>query len=333
MKQFHEPMELFVEVFEPLTLPNHSITSISQLCKIQRILDDPVRRTVATLEKRFRGSLCAVENHRLILNPLGYNVWKLARQERALAESGEEATETLTVECAPYLAEMLFPNVLPGLMKGFGGLIGLRIFNLDAGAVRQNIAAHITDFGIGIFGDDARSGVEALDARITASVAIPTGHRLQDGVGAVASADLRPDDRILISREALGLPGLGQWLQSIERANRIECDSPNLIRRCVEARLGLGLIFGFGGEGQRDGLTVRPIAGVEEQRLCFYLPRRAADLSEPARALMDEIRKHLESLKAESRVSAEPATVSTPLAVGDGDFGGNPMTSLEESNS
>lgn len=334
MKRFYDAIVLFAIVFEPLTRPNHGITSVSQLCRKKRIDEDLVRRYAAKLEKKYSAPLFEVRNHRLELTALGQRVLlEVALKDLALVESGEEAIETLTVECAPYLAEALFPKILPAFMQDFGGPIALRIFNLEAAAVQQNIATHKTDFGIAILEDGAGSGVEALDANIAALLAIPSGHRLQDHVGPVAASDLQLDDRVFIPGEALTLPDLGEWLKSVKSANRVECDSLNLFRRCVGAGLGLGVILGFGGECQSDGVTIRPISGVKEQRLCFHVPRRSADLSEPARALMDEIRKHLESLKANSRGSMEPAAVSTPLAVSNGDSSELPTTPSEGTRS
>ena len=67
---------------------------------------------------------------------------------------------------------------------------------------------------------------------------------------------------------------------------------------------------------------------------CLYevaSERQLADLSEPASTLVDRIRKQI--LKGESRFSTEPATVSTPSPVGNGNSGGFPITSVEETNS
>jgi DNA-binding transcriptional LysR family regulator len=258
----------------------------------------------------------------------------VACQVRDLEENAANAAETLSAEFAPYLGEALLPLVLPGFLAAFGGLLRLRICNLDAASVKQNIAGRQTDFGMGFLEDgEARSGVEVLEARIPWVALIPPGHKLQNGVGPVAGSDLLPDHRVFIPRECLALPGLCQWLKGVEGPYRVECGSPNMIRRLAAARLGLGVTLGLGLEDLSDGLTVRPIAGVEEQRLCFYLPRRADDLSEAASALLEAIRRQVEILKDESRISTEPASDSTPLPVGGSDFGGLPQTSLEATKS
>ena len=90
MIPFYDAMDLFADLVERLTRPNHGITSMSQLCKMERIPDDLARRNVAKLEERFRGRLIQVENHRLSLSERGHRVRKLALQERAVAEVGED---------------------------------------------------------------------------------------------------------------------------------------------------------------------------------------------------------------------------------------------------
>jgi DNA-binding transcriptional LysR family regulator len=334
MRQFLHAIVLFAFLGEPLTRANHGYSSMSQLCRRLRVDEDLCRRAVAHLEERFHGPQIAVENHRLTLTTLGRRVWMLACQVRDLEENSEDAAETLSVEIAPCLGEALLPLVLPGFLAAFGGLLRLRICNLDAASVKQNIARRQTDFGMGFVEDgEARSGVEVLGARIPWVVLIPPGHKLQNGVGPVAGTDLRPDDRVYIPCEALTLPGLCQWLKGVESAYRVECDSPNLIRRLAARGLGLGVTLDLGLGDISDGLAGRPIAGVEEQRLCFYLPRRADDLSEAASALLEAIRRQVEILKDESRISTEPAGDSTPLPVGSGDFGALPLTSLEATKS
>ncbi len=335
MKQYLDALTLFAFLGEPLTHPNTGYSSMSQFYRRHRIDDDLGRRALAHLEKRFHGPLIAVENHRLTLTTLGRHVWESACRLRDLEENTANAAETLSAAFAPSLGEALLPRVLPGFLAAFGGLLRLRIGDLDAASVKQNIAGRQTDFGMGFVEDgEARSGVEVLEARIPWVVWVPPGHKLQNGVGPVAGTDLRPDDRVFIPREALALPGLCQWLKGVESAYRVEMrDSPNLIRRLAARGLGLGVTLDLGREDLSDGLAVRPIAGVEEQRLCFYLPRRSADLSEAASALLDALRRQVEILKGESRISTEPAGDSTPLPVGDGDFGALPMTSLEATKS
>jgi len=334
MKQYLDALTLFAFLGEPLTRANHGYSSMSQLYRRRRIDDDLGRRALAHLEKRFHGPLIAVENHRVTLTTAGRRAWELACQVRDLEENAEDAAETLSVEIAPCLGEALLPLVLPGYLAAFGGLLRLRICNLDAASVKQNIARRQTDFGMGFVEDgEARSGLEVLEARIPWVALIHPGHKLHEGVGPVAGSDLRPGDRVFIPREALALPGLCQWLKGVESAYRVECDSPNLIRRLAARGFGLGVTLDLGLGDISDGLAVRPIAGVEEQRLCFYLPRRAADLSEAASALLDAIRGQVETLKGESRVSTEPAGDATPLPLGDGDFGAHPVTSLEATKS
>jgi DNA-binding transcriptional LysR family regulator len=302
MNQIHDEIELLAVVADPLTRLNHGYASISQLCRRLGFSDDFVRRGLAKLERRFHGPLIGVENYRLTLTALGQPVFELARRLRDLGTNGEDSTEILTVECAPILAEMLLPQVLPSFMEVYGGLLSLRVCNLVAASVRQNIAAQRSAFGFGcVQDDDARDGIEVLEARIPWVVLIPAGHRLQSGVGPVADTDLRPDERVFVCGEVSALPGLRQWLQGVESAYRVECDSFHLIQRLAKAGLGLGVTLDFDCEGQSDGVSVRPIADVQEQKLCFYLPRRAADLSEPARTLADAIRKHFEVWKDESR--------------------------------
>jgi len=268
------------------------------------------------------------------MTALGRRVWKVACQVRDLEENTEDAAETLSVEIAPCLGEALLPPVLPGFLAAFGGLLRLRICNLDAASVKQNIARRQTDFGMGFVEDgEARSGVEVLEARIPWIALIPSGHNLQNGVGPVAGSDLRRDDRVFIPREAFALPDLCQWLKGVESAYRVECVSQNMIRRLTAAGLGLGVTWDLGCEDLSDGLTVRPIAGVAEQRLCFYVPRRAADLSESASALLDAIRRQVEILQRESRVSTESAGEATPSPVGGSDFGALPISSLEATKS
>jgi DNA-binding transcriptional LysR family regulator len=335
MNSFYDPMDLIADLFEPLTRPNHGITSVAQLCKIKRIPEDFGRRNVAKAEERFRGRLTQVENHRLTLNDKGRRVWNLALQERAVAENGEGAIETLTVECASYVAEAtFFTRAISEFVAAFGGLVRLRICNLEAASVRQNIAGHITDFALGLVDDDdGRSGIEPLEARVSAVLGIPVGHRLQNGVGPVSGSDLQPEDRLFISPDALTLPGLHDWLQGVASGNRLEFDSHALIRRCAATGLGLGVSLCVDGKEMTDGLKSRLLAGVNAQPLCFYLPRRAAELSEHATALVDVIRKHQEIPKNLSQTSTEPTTPSIALSIADGEIDKSPITSLEETNS
>jgi DNA-binding transcriptional LysR family regulator len=293
MNQFHDEMELFAALVEPLTRPNHGYASMLQLCRRIRIGDDLCRRGVAKLVDRF-GPLIAVENHRLTLTAQGRRVWEVARQVRALGENGMDGTAILNVECSPFLAEVLL-QVLPGFLGVFGGVLGLRICNLDEAAVKQNIAAHRTDFGIGLIPaeDEVHSGMEVLETKVLWVLLMHTGHRFQDGIRPVAGSDLRPDDRIFLPSDAMQVPSLGQWVKGVDAHNRVECDSLTLIRRVAAAGLGLGVTIGLDCVDTIDGLVVRQIAGVEEQRLCLHLPRRAANLSEPAVALLDAIRGYV----------------------------------------
>jgi DNA-binding transcriptional LysR family regulator len=333
MSAFYDPMDVIADLFDPLTRPNHGFTSVSQLCIVTRIPEDFGRRNVAKVEGRFHARLIQVENHRLMLSDRGRRVWKLALQERAEAENGEGPTELLTVECAPCVAEAAcVAKALSEFKKDFGDHMRLRICDLEAVSVRQNIAGHITDVAIGLAEDgDARSGIEALQATASAGILFPEGHWLQSGVEPVAGSDLKRDEQVFISADALTLPGVREWLQGV--VNRVECDSHALIRRCVVTGLGLGVTLRLDGEDMADGLRSRSLASVDSQRLCFYLPRRATELSELARALLEVLRKHLETPKNESRIATEPATVSTALPVAAGEIGGLPITSLEETKS
>jgi DNA-binding transcriptional LysR family regulator len=313
MNHFHDEIELLVVICEPLMRPGHGIGSLSQLSRRVRVGDDLLRRTLTKCEERFHGPLIGVENHRLQVTALGRRVLEPASRLVALTENGQDICETLTVEIAPCLAEGgLLTESLTAFLQPFSGLIRLRFCDLDIGAVRENISdRRTTAFGIGFAAEDEepRSGMELLPAKLAWTVLISPNSSLHGNSGPVAGNDLHPDSRIFLPAEAQGLPGFRQWLQKVEPAYQTECSSPGLIRRLVRAGQGLGVALDLGGDAE-DGLAVRPISGVEKQRVCLYLPRRAADLSEPARALLDGVRRFVGELQGGTRVRGAKKTAA-----------------------
>jgi hypothetical protein len=310
MNYMTDDLEQGYDLLNPIMPPNHNISSMLQLSRVGSFTDDTARRLLARLSERFRGPLFSVdEKHRLVATPLGREVWDLGRRVKALIDNGRASAELLTVEIDPALAEVASQVLRGSFMEVFGGLVSMRLCRLNATMVKANIANAQTTFAFGLAQDESENGTEVLDGEFRWAALVPHGHRLSAAVGPIAGSDLRPDDRVCLPCEAWMQPGIRKWLDLVEEPYRIECDW-TLVHRLAAAGFGLGLTLDFNGP-QSEGLVVRPIAGVQEQKLCLWLPRRAAELPEPALALIDAIRLVV------SRLGAEPADTG-PVADSNG---------------
>jgi DNA-binding transcriptional LysR family regulator len=325
--KIHDPMELaVVNMIDVIKLPNHNIRSTTQHCRVGGVDEDHWRRELPKLENRF-GQLIDTENYRLVPTAKGLDVCEAYRRLQRLAVNGKDTTEMLTVECDA-VGEELLRRAMPTFLEVFGP-VRLRICKLEQTNIKQNLAGRRTHLGIGAIcrGDDVNGGMEVLKTKPPFwGVMTPDGHRLQDGHGPVTSADFRPNERIIVHSDAAGLPGLREALKVVESGYRLEVDSLAAIPRFVAEGLALGVTLAWGDEDVSNGLAVRPIVGAEEQRLVFYLPKRAADLTEPARALMDAIRH----LAAEASIAPETVETTT-IPLGNGSVAEIPLSyPLEE---
>jgi hypothetical protein len=311
MKSHNGLESVVVDMIDAITRPNHSVRSTTQHCRVGGVDEDHWRRELPKLENRF-GQLIDTENFRLVPTAKGLDVCEAYRRVCALAVNNQDTTEMLTVEC-DCVGEQLLRRALPTFLEVFGP-IRLRICKLEPTNIKQNLVTRRTHLGIAAMSvsEDVNGGMEVLKAKPPFwGIMIPDGHRLKGHGPVVAGSELR-NERIFVPSEAAGLPWLREALKGVDSSYRVECDSA-AIPRFVAARLGLGVILALGCEDGSNGLAVRPIAGAEEQRLVFYLPKRAGDVTEPARALMEGIRHWA----AEASIGPETADApSIPLVNG-----------------
>jgi len=301
-----DDLSVFYELVGPLRRPGHGFVSFMQLCKRQGLGDDRGRRAVGGLEGRWHRKLIGTdERRRLFLTADGLRACDLAVQERLLrGGNDEDNAETVTAEMPPAIAAAVLPDVLPGFLEIYAGLVQVRIVPLVASAVKANIANRCTTFGVGWSDDDAPAG-DTLPVTIPWCGVGSALHRLHASDAPLEAAELQDEDRVLIPGDMGALPAIRSWLEQVPLSNRLECDCWAAIRKLAASGIGLALLLDLNPNEKDSALFKRPLAGVEGMKLRLYLPRRAADLSEPAQALVDGIRRAVESRFASGEASGD----------------------------
>ena len=307
---------------------HHRVVSMGQLAKLAGVSDDMARRCLERLKKQLNDKelIVSVEG-RLSFTAAGKKLLHLFNELFALAKHGEAPPELLTVEADGLVVESLFPAALSSFLELWGSFTQLRIGPLDGSSVRQRIQEGITALGIG-YGDSSETilPAEILGPKIPWVLLVPRDkHRLASLDVNVTAEQLRGDDRVFASRQALAFSDLTTFLAAVPQPNRIECNS---VIALVAAGLGLGIVPDFGNQ-EIEGVSKLVIQNVEPVQPRLFLPRQGAGaLSKPLQCFVQALRKAVE---------ARYATVTPPLLFAAETVNGSPaeqlLTSLEETNS
>lgn len=285
-----DDLQLYTEVAGLLGRPNGFVSSWNGLGKRLRLNDDRPRRAVVRLEQTFRTALVESKNNRLTLTVAGKRLFTQVEKLLALrsAFADLDALESLTVEVDDDLSAWLFPTLLPALFDEFAGAVQLRLCPLDTGRVAANIAAGLTNFGLGLDVVDSPAG-EAVEPGFGWRLVVPASHRLSS-LTADEVPQLGPVDRVFL---ALGrVPaGAEELIQHTLRPNRVECGSFHTVLATVAAGHGVGIVPDF--LPAPTGCRVIPLADLQAGYCVLYLPRSEEMLSDPARVLLGLVREAL----------------------------------------
>jgi len=308
MSRVFEDLAIFVACGSPLTRPNHAFTSINQLARRSRAgSDDKLRRTLARLEQAMNDPLIQTEGRRLVLTEVGCQL--LTHSERLLAigkgRPEAEPVEFLNVAVADSVG--VLAHSAADFLAEWNGLVGLRFHTLDAETVQEQIAAGSVAFGLGWAADDIMGTTERLEPGFMWQMLVPSTHRLAESAEPLTGDQLGETERVIVPPLGAASAQVNEFLASVPPANRIDADCSETVREFVASGLGIGLDITGGTERCAERLCWRPVAGLEPEYLCLYLPRHHADkLSAPALFMVDAVRRTVQGAGAIVASSTQP---------------------------
>ena len=308
MSRVFEYLELFVTCGTPLDRPNHSISSFNQLARRARVDDDKLRRTIDRLAQGLSDPLIRTHGRRLVLTEVGHDLLTHAERLLAVGKGRPEAepVELLNVAIADGIGSVLARSTAEFLTE-WTGLVGLRFHSLDAGAVREQIAAGTVAFGLGWAADDGAGAGERLEPGFPWRLLVPHSHRLAGTDAPLAGDQLGETERVIVPPLGTVSAQVNEFLAPVPPANRIDADSSETVREFVASGLGIGLDITGATERCTERLCWRPVARLEPEYICLYLPRHHADkLSAPALFLIDAVRRTAQGASAIVASSTQP---------------------------
>ena len=284
-----KPFEVLVEGVRPLTLPQHTVTSLALLARVTKIQPDLFKRTLTAFSEEFGGDpLVSLRERRYMLTPAGWKLFKLGNELLLLGrgEGGEQPSEVVTVEVAAAIDFRYLSDPIRSYHEEYGGLVTVKFVPYEAESIRNNLTSGVTCFGLAFVDPEGASGASLLERPVPWSVIVPGEHTLADSPTPIPVEGLASSTRVFVPAEfaetLTALVGRG--------SNTIILPTPEAVRAAVAAKLGVGLDLDFGCYPDPEPFFRLPAAGVKSLRLGLYLPRKAESLTEAAKCLLDLIR-------------------------------------------
>jgi hypothetical protein len=266
----------------------HPIRSIQQAALIERIDPDAVTRAIKGFAQYLGGGkLVECDGNLIVLTKLGREGLQLLEQFTLLAENEAQQVEKLRFAISPGIPSDIISLALSRFLFHHGTQVSPEILVVNDG-MRDLVRSGNVAFGLDLCVADSTEPDEQLPASIPGSIAIPLDHRLV-GAGMIDADHFSSEgDRVFLSSYIA--PFCMDLLVRVPAANRIVIPDSDLRHRLVSINAGLAIEFANPSLLPGDAFIRLPVAGgVQAATLGLWMARKG-QLSEPAKALISEIR-------------------------------------------